>query len=98
MGRLNPSAGTTKAAGREWLTAALDFGLPSTLIAGRRTALFVCGWCVSRRSRVAGLGFEAGAGAVPVAALGMPRGDVLEALSPDPPPGAARAGSGEWCR
>ena len=62
VGRLNPSAGTTKAAGREWLTAALDFGLPSTLIAARRTALFVSGWCVSRRSRVAGLELDAGAG------------------------------------
>ena len=92
MGRLNPSAGTTKAAGREWLTAALDFGLPSTLIAARRTALFVSGWCVSRRSQVAGLELDAGAGAVPVAAHGMPRGDVLEALSPDPPPGSLESG------
>jgi len=78
-----PTAG---AAAQGELTAALDFPLPEVLAATEATALFVCGWCVPRRSRVAALELEAGSGAVPVAAFGMPRGDVLEALSPNAPP------------
>jgi glycosyltransferase involved in cell wall biosynthesis len=89
--RLDPSTGTSTAATQR-LTAALDVDLPRTLTAARQTALFVCGWCVPQSSPVVALELDAGAGPVPSAAHGMPRGDVLEALSPDAPDGSLESG------
>jgi hypothetical protein len=70
----------------------LDSPLPDTLAVGAGTALFVCGWCVSGEAPVRELTFVVDGEEQPVMAHGMPRRDVLEALSPDPPSGAFRSG------
>ena len=59
---------------------------------GRGSALFACGWCVSPGAPVRELELVLDGEAVPVRAQGMPRGDVLETLSPDPPPGSLMSG------
>ena len=82
-----PAAGTGQG-----LVASLDFPLPRTLTPGCGSALFACGWCVSPGALVRELELVLDGEAVPVRAQGMPRGDVLETLSPDPPPGSLMSG------
>jgi GT2 family glycosyltransferase len=74
------------------LVASLDFPLPRSVAPGRGSALFVCGWCVSRAAPVRALELLLNGEAFPVSAHGMPRGDVLDALSPDAPPGSLMSG------
>jgi hypothetical protein len=64
------------------LIARLDAPLPSDLAIGGGTALFVAGWCVSPQGRVRALRFVVDGEEQPVAAHGMPRGDVFAALHP----------------
>ena len=84
--------GETAAGAGQGLVASLDFPLPRTLTPGRGSALFACGWCVSPGSPVRELELVLDGEAVPVRAQGMPRGDVLETLSPDPPAGSLMSG------
>jgi glycosyltransferase involved in cell wall biosynthesis len=74
------------------LVASLDFPLPRTVAPGRGTAVFVCGWCVSHAAPVRALELLVNGEAFPLSARGMPRGDVLDALSPDAPPGSLMSG------
>jgi glycosyltransferase involved in cell wall biosynthesis len=68
----------------EPLHVALDVELPEEVAVGGGTALFVCGWCVHPRSRVATLEFVLGdEPPQPVTAFGMPRLDPFRALHPD---------------
>jgi hypothetical protein len=64
------------------LELGLDFPLPTTLAVGTGTALFVCGWCLSRRGRIRSLSFVVDGAEQPVMLHGMPRIDVLRALHP----------------
>ena len=84
--------GETAAGAGQGLVASLDFPLPRTLAPGRGSALFACGWCVSPGAPVRELELVLDGEAVPVGAQGMPRGDVLETLSPDPPLGSLMSG------
>ena len=59
------------------LEAALDVPLPSEVVTGAGTALFVCGWCHTPLSRVQRLAIEVGGISRDVLAHGMPRIDVL---------------------
>lgn len=74
------------------LLAALDFPLPRTVAPGRGAALFICGWCVSEAAPVRALELVLDGEVFPVSAHGMPRGDVLDALSPEAPPGSLMSG------
>ena len=74
------------------LHVSLDYPLPRTLAVGAGTAVFVCGWCVSERAPIGSLAFTVDGETQPAMARGMPRRDVLEALSPDPPRGSHRSG------
>jgi glycosyltransferase involved in cell wall biosynthesis len=74
------------------LHASLDYTLPRTLAVGAGTAVFLCGWCFSRRAGILSLEFVVDGKPQPAAAHGMPRGDVFDALSPDLPPGGFRSG------
>jgi glycosyltransferase involved in cell wall biosynthesis len=74
------------------LLASLDFPLPRTVAPGRGTAVFVCGWCVSQSAPIRSLELVLDGEAIPVSAHGMPRGDVLDALEPDSPPGSLMSG------
>jgi GT2 family glycosyltransferase len=74
------------------LVASLDFPLPRTVAPGRGTAVFVCGWAASHAAPVRSLELLLNGEAFPVSAHGMPRGDVLDALSPDAPPGSLMSG------
>jgi GT2 family glycosyltransferase len=74
------------------LVASLDFPLPRTVAPGRGSALFACGWCVSRAAPVRELELALDGHVTQASAQGMPRGDVLEALSPDAPPGSLMSG------
>jgi hypothetical protein len=64
------------------LQVGLDFPLPSSLVVGAGTALFVCGWCFSRRGRLHSLSFKVDGEVQPVMLHGMPRIDVLRAFHP----------------
>ena len=75
----------------------LDAPLPDALGVGGGTALFVAGWCVPARGRVATLAFAVDGAEQPVAAAAMPRLDVLRALGPGTREAAAGAyRSGFW--
>ena len=52
MSRLAARIGETTAGAGQELVASLDFPLPRTLAPGRGSALFACGWCVSRGAPV----------------------------------------------
>jgi hypothetical protein len=60
----------------------LDYPLPSQVAVGAGSALFVCGWCFSPRSRVRGLELVVDGERQPLMAWAMPRGDVFTALHP----------------
>lgn len=92
MSRLAARIGETTSGADQELVASLDFALPRTLAPGRGSAVFACGWCVSRGAPVRELELVLDGQATPASAHGMPRGDVLEALSPDPPPGSLMSG------
>ncbi|MEA2167041.1 MAG: hypothetical protein QOF76_341, partial [Solirubrobacteraceae bacterium] len=80
------------------LVVSLDTQVPPELAIGTGTALFLCGWCVSRAGRVAELEFVVDGEAQPVAAHGMPRIDVFRALHPALDPygaGSADPGSAD---
>jgi hypothetical protein len=62
------------------LQLGLDYPLPRTLSIGKGTALFVCGWCFSPRSRISSLAFVIDGEVQPLMAHGMPRQDVFRAL------------------
>jgi glycosyltransferase involved in cell wall biosynthesis len=64
------------------LQLGLDFPLPRKVAVGAGTALFVCGWCSSRRGRIRSLSFVVDGEAQPVMLHGMPRIDVLRAVHP----------------
>jgi glycosyltransferase involved in cell wall biosynthesis len=76
----------------EELVAALDFPLPETLAVGRGSAVFASGWCVSERAPVEAVKLELAGRVTPAAAARMPRGDVVEALSPGAPAGSLLSG------
>ena len=59
---------------------------------GRGSALFACGWCASPRGEVDHVELLLNGEATAVSAERMPRGDVVDALSPDPPPGSLLSG------
>jgi GT2 family glycosyltransferase len=82
----------TAAGTRHELVAALDFPLPATLVVGRGSAVFACGWCVSRGAAVESVELDFAGVATPANAARMPRGDVLDALSPGAPPGSLLSG------
>ena len=88
------AAGTRETPGETGaeLLASLDFPLPPTLAIGTGTALFLSGWCVPLRGRISSLELEVEGERIPVSAKGMPRGDVVDALSPDPPEGSLLSG------
>jgi glycosyltransferase involved in cell wall biosynthesis len=92
VSRLAARIGETTAGAGQDLVASLDFPLPRTLAPGRGSALFVCGWCVSPGAPVRELELVLDGEAFPVSARGMPRGDVLETLSPNAPPGSLMSG------
>jgi hypothetical protein len=92
VSRLAARIGETTSGADQELVASLDFALPRTLAPGRGSALFACGWCVSRGAPVRELELVLDGQATSASAHGMPRGDVLEALSPDPPPGSLMSG------
>ncbi len=71
------------------LDAALDVPLPSEIVTGAGTALFVCGWCHAPRSRVRKLAIEVGGISRDLIAHGMPRVDVMHELGE---PSAYRSG------
>jgi Glycosyl transferase family 2 len=64
------------------LQLGLDYPLPRDLAVGAGSAVFVCGWCFSRRDRIRSLAFVVDGEAQPVIAQGMPRQDVFKALHP----------------
>src|SRR4051794_24936017 len=68
----------------------LDTPLPPEMAVGGGTALFVCGWCVSPRGRVAGLRLVVDGEEQAVMAEGAPRLDVFRALHPGLDPFATR--------
>ena len=76
----------------EELIAALDFPLPQTLAVGRGSALFACGWCASPRAEVKHVELVLDGQVTAASAERMPRGDVVDALSPDAPPGSLLSG------
>jgi glycosyltransferase involved in cell wall biosynthesis len=82
----------TAAGTRHMLVAALDFPLPSPLAVGRGSAVFACGWCVSPRAPVEAVELEFARRTTPASAARMPRGDVVDALSPDAPAGSLLSG------
>jgi GT2 family glycosyltransferase len=92
VSRLAARIGETTAGAGQDLVASLDFPLPRTLAPGRGSALFACGWCVSRTAPVRELELVLDGDVTRASAHGMPRGDVLEALSPEPPPGSLMSG------
>jgi len=92
MSRLAARNGETTAGAGQELVAALDFPPPRTVAPGRGSALFACGWCVSRGAPVHDLHLELNGEVIEASAQGMPRGDVLEMLSPDAPPGSLMSG------
>ena len=92
VGRLAARIGETTAGADQELIASLDFPLPRTLAPGRGSALFACGWCVSRAAPVRELELVLDGEVTEASAEGMPRGDVLEVLSPDAPPGSLMSG------
>jgi glycosyltransferase involved in cell wall biosynthesis len=90
--RLAARIGETIAGAGQELVASLDFPLPETLAPGRGSAVFACGWCVSRGAPVRELAILLDGDVAPSSAHGMPRGDVLDALSPEAPPGSLMSG------
>ena len=92
MSRLAARIGKTTAGAGQGLVASLDFPLPRTLAPGRGSALFACGWCVSHGAPVRELELVLDGDAIRPSAQGMPRGDVLEVLSPEPPSGSLMSG------
>ena len=62
------------------LTVQLDTPLPEELVVGAGTCLFVAGWCVADEGPIDALSILVDGEERPVAALGMPRLDVLRAL------------------
>ena len=74
------------------LLAALDFPLPRTLAVGSGSALFACGWCASPGAEVEHVELVLDGDATPASAERMPRGDVVEALSPGAPKGSLLSG------
>ncbi len=92
VSRLATGTGETTEGARQDLVASLDFQLPRTLAPGRGSALFACGWCVSRGARVRKLELILDGEVIQPSAQGMPRGDVLEALAPQAPPGSLMSG------
>jgi glycosyltransferase involved in cell wall biosynthesis len=92
VSRLAARIGETTAGADQELIASLDFRLPRTLAPGRGSALFACGWCVSRGAPVRELELVLDGEVTRASAEGMPRGDVLEVLSPDAPPGSLMSG------
>jgi hypothetical protein len=74
------------------LIAALDFPLPRALAVGGGSALFACGWCASRGAEVEHVELLLDGDVTPASAERMPRGDVVDALSPDAPPGSLLSG------
>jgi Glycosyl transferase family 2 len=89
---LRPPASEIASRTGEDLHVSLDFPLPGALVRGKGTALFLCGWCISVRARIRSLAFVVDGASQPATAHGMPRRDVLEALSPDPPSSSFRSG------
>ena len=59
---------------------------------GRGSALFACGWCASTRSPVERVELVLGGQTTPASAERMPRGDVVDALSPGAPDGSLLSG------
>jgi Glycosyl transferase family 2 len=70
------------------LQLGLDYPLPRELAVGAGNAVFVSGWCFSRRDRIRSLAFVVDGDVQPAMAHGMPRQDVFKALHP----GLATAG------
>ncbi len=60
----------------------LECQIPSELVVGSGTAVFVCGWCFSPGRRVSALSFVVGDQDQPVMAHSMPRLDPFTALHP----------------
>ena len=92
MSRLAARIPETTAGADQALVTSLDFPLPRTLAPGGGSALFACGWCVSRGAAVRRVELVLAGEVTRASAQGMPRGDVVDALSPQPPPGSLRSG------
>ncbi len=59
---------------------------------GAGSALFACGWCASPRAEVEHVELVLNGEVTPASAERMPRGDVVDALSPGAPPGSLLSG------
>jgi len=73
------------------LDVVLECELPTELLIGSGTALFVCGWCLCAEDRIASLELRVGGERQPLIAHGMPRLDPFRALHPDLDPFATGA-------